>query len=199
MKTFIISDHYFANQFKQLLILIMKEPFEIVPSYRTNEESIYNSDCVIFTGGADVSPILRGEVNTASSCDIAQDSYNLFLFTSAYKLKKKIWATCGGHQFVHSILGGEVIQDIKPGHPAIHPIEIDKSYKFNMVNSTHHQGISKCGWEMIPLATYQDIIEMSMSLDGGILTHQFHPEFDSFPKESVGEYCGFLKEFLYGE
>jgi len=138
------------------------------------EEDILISDLILFTGGEDISPILYGELNIDSQTRINRDYKDTFNFVSALNSNKKIWGVCRGSQLIHAILGGKLLQNLY--HPPFHNLE--GKYNF-VVNSTHHQGVIKCGKNMKVLASYDDVVEMAVSENNQILTTQFHPEFNT--------------------
>lgn len=103
-------------------------------------DSIDACDFVVFTGGADVSPSLYGEVNKYSYCDALRDEYEVEVFNKAKELEKKLVGICRGSQFLTVMAGGKLWQDID-GHATGRNHLVDTSDRDAVltVSSTHHQ------------------------------------------------------------
>ncbi|HYE80749.1 MAG TPA: gamma-glutamyl-gamma-aminobutyrate hydrolase family protein [Clostridia bacterium] len=159
-------------------------------------------DCIIFTGGADISPLYYGENPTSllNNMSSIRDDYEIGLFKTVYENNVPILGICRGIQLINVALGGSLYQDINaqlpdtlghsPGGTAVdelyHSINIEKKSKlyniFNEdrinVNSFHHQAVKKLGNNLVVSAMSDDgIIEGIESTDRKFLIGiQCHPE-----------------------
>jgi len=99
----------------------------------------FDPDFVLFTGGADISPEIYGEKNTASWPNPRRDDFELGAYQT-FKDKKKL-GICRGAQLLNCLNEGKMIQDIK-GHTGgrhfVKDLDMDNLRK---VNSCHHQQI----------------------------------------------------------
>lgn len=144
-------------------------------------------DLIIFSGGEDLNPEIYGQSNTASyGVNDERDHIERDIFYMAMDEGKKVLGVCRGHQLINALSGGNLVQDIRPVHPGFHPIEILKnfsilnlSYTSKMVNSMHHQGVTRTGRGAQPTSAFNNLVESCES--DRIISVQFHPEF------SVGE------------
>lgn len=98
-----------------------------------------DANLVCFSGGADVSPELYGERNTASHSYMERDFQSIVLYMQARRLGKPMVGICRGGQFLNVMNGGRMIQDY-PGH-AIHGTHLMKDLDLGVfeVTSAHHQ------------------------------------------------------------
>jgi anthranilate/para-aminobenzoate synthase component II len=94
-----------------------------------------DTDVVIFSGGADVSPELYGERNVGSYCNPTRDEYCVGLF-EAFKGPKI--GICRGAQFLNVVSGGRMWQDVD-NHGRSHLVRDQRSLKEYYCTSTHHQ------------------------------------------------------------
>jgi gamma-glutamyl-gamma-aminobutyrate hydrolase PuuD len=101
------------------------------------------ADFLCFTGGADVSPDLYGEVNVGLSyTDPARDTRETALY-NAFKGAKRFIGICRGGQFLNVMNGGKMVQDI-PGHRMGRQsswIAFMESLVSVNLHEDHHQGI----------------------------------------------------------
>lgn len=103
-------------------------------------DSIDACDFVVFTGGADVTPSLYGEVNKYSYCDALRDEYEVQVFEVAKDLGKKMVGICRGSQFLTVMAGGKLWQDVNNHATGLnHVIYTTKEGEWLTVSSTHHQ------------------------------------------------------------
>jgi putative glutamine amidotransferase len=157
-------------------------------------EDVKWSDVVIFTGGEDVTPELRGEENTASSNNLRRDAVECFTFLLAQQLNKKILGVCRGHQFINTMLQGKLTQDISPQHFGHHTLDND-TLLFGKVNSHHHQGVLIPGEGLTAMGSHEGIIEVTKS--NKVFSVQFHPEFEDSPGIATNRYLEEVERFLY--
>lgn len=121
----------------------------IEPDYATNDMMIRNNwtiwedgmdqpDLVLFTGGADVSPNLYGEINLASHNDPKRDQLEILIFEE-YLNKVPLVGICRGGQFLNVMSGGSMYQDVD-GHCNGNHVLVDLlTDSTHEVTSTHHQ------------------------------------------------------------
>jgi putative glutamine amidotransferase len=161
-------------------------------SGRIDDDIIYNSKLVIFTGGSDINPEIYGEKNEFSFCDKRRDAIELEIlgFIRKHTPKTTILGVCRGHQLICSKLFGiKLIQDINNAnlhHGGEHKLDFTKEKStvktfFKTVNSMHHQGIkyneSNPILKKYTTSVYNGIVESFECLEENIFTVQFHPEF----------------------
>lgn len=160
-----------------------------IPQARTvlSFQDIPSFDLLIFTGGADISPVWYGreEITSTRGIDVRRDAQEIASLSLALKYPHiKILGVCRGHQLVNAYLGGELIEDLSEvgpiNHGMYHTLEITDTNSivatyFDIVNSLHHQAVIKPGKGQRITSKVGDIIESTES--DRILTVQFHPEF----------------------
>jgi putative glutamine amidotransferase len=171
-----------------------------------NEEDISSYvdmvDGILFTGGADISPMYYGEnpIKEISTVFSNRDDQELALFKGVYEKNKPILGICRGNQLINVALGGTLYQDIfhqvdgALGHdPAESPVDelfhsvnimegsklydIFETEKLN-VNSFHHQAIKDVAKNLkIVAKSSEGIIEAVECEDRKFLLGvQWHPE-----------------------
>ena len=160
-------------------------------------------DGLLLTGGADVNPTAYGEAPHPKLGQLSEirDSWELALVHAAQQRKKPILAICRGVQILNVALGGTLIQDLPTQHPSdinhdpdrpretrTHPIELATESRLGralgvthlMVNSIHHQAISRVAPELRVVATATDgVIEgVESAADSAwwCVGVQWHPE-----------------------
>lgn len=180
------------------------------------EPLINSADCVIFTGGEDICPVLYGEV------PLDRTHYNIKRDMEEIKIYKSLpWATnkigiCRGAQFLHVMAGGSLWQDVD-NHLGDHLIQVigkDKSVMTINVSSTHHQmmrdnidcnviargGKSKVkkadGAEFKDITPWSDL-EIVYNWTNNSLCFQPHPEYG--PKSCTDLFFKLIRETFYPE
>lgn len=154
--------------------------FQAAFGYHFPLVDIEEADLVIFSGGEDINPDIYGEKNVASmGINKYRDAVEIEVYKKAKALGKKMLGVCRGHQLLMALSGGKLVQDIFPGHPGDHEVEVlmEGVPLLRHVNSLHHQGIKP---QDVPkgfyiTSIYNGIVESTVSDD--ILTVQWHPEF----------------------
>jgi len=107
-------------------------------------ENLSMADCLVFTGGEDVSPALYGEerIPKVPSTNDDRDKRELAAYRYALTNGIPMVGICRGAQFLNVMNGGKLIQHVN-GHGVDHRIRIPASSRFEMhefnVTSTHHQ------------------------------------------------------------
>lgn len=121
--------------------------WEVVSPYAYLKEREEHFDLVCFEGGADVNPLLYGELNNGlSHCDVGTDMGSLALYNNARRLNVPMVGICRGAQFLNVMAGGRMHQHYD-GHAIVgtHPIHFfqyegeQRVKKTCQVTSTHHQ------------------------------------------------------------
>ena len=100
------------------------------------------ADIVIFTGGADVNPILYGEVPHPSvSYDAKRDEEDIKLFEYCFNAGVPMVGICRGAQFINVMMGGKLIQHLD-NHQRVHRLWDVKNKKLIVnASSVHHQAV----------------------------------------------------------
>tara|TARA_Y100000590_G_C15618234_1_gene976586 strand:- start:308 stop:1018 length:711 start_codon:yes stop_codon:yes gene_type:complete len=177
-------------------------PFPLFHKNKYIKEIFKILDGLIITGGNfDINPNLYGKKilgtrNTKNN----RTKFEIAIFNKFLKSKKPILGICGGEQLINVACGGNLIQDIKkkknnninheqknPRNETSHAIKVKKNTKlFNifkknkiLVNSAHHQAVSKIGKKLIVSAKSEDnIIEaIEHTEHPWCIGVQWHPEF----------------------
>lgn len=160
-------------------------------------------DLVCFTGGADVSPDLYGQVkHRATHCRPERDKVCMDLFNFCLENDIPMVGICRGSQFLCVANKGSLYQDID-GHIGNH-MAVDSSNKVMEVTSTHHQEMNPVNGVVIMTAnsgnyrTYMSEHGLSTTVkactptveavfwpETNCLGVQGHPEFPSASKDFV--------------
>lgn len=137
-------------------------------------DSIFNTDLLCLSGGADVSPELYGEVNTHSYTDERRDIHCAGLVAIAQSLRIPIVGICRGSQFLCVALGGSMIQHVD-GHSGTIPVDF-RGKTYQMPVSHHQQCVPNLGERFVwrsPLGAPEIMIYPGH----GYLGFQPHPEY----------------------
>jgi len=153
-------------------------------------------DCVLFTGGEDVSPDFYNGANCGKSyTNRIRDIHEQKIFSYCREHSIKMTGICRGSQFLNVMAGGRMYQDIK-GHLGNHPAYFSFLDEIIEVSSTHHQ-LVELPKEALPLvwsipkrstgyyfnADGEVEEEVDKEIESAIYPHinavavQFHPEF----------------------
>ena len=177
-------------------------PFPLFNNNHSIKEIFRLLDALIITGGNfDISPKLYGKnINGSRIIKSQRTKFEIELFKRFLNSKKPVFGICGGEQLINVACGGSLIQDIKinkkklinheqinPRNETSHSINIKKNTKLYkilkknkiLVNSAHHQAISKLGKNLIISAKAEDnIIEaVEHQTHPWCIGVQWHPEF----------------------
>ncbi|MCD5413695.1 MAG: gamma-glutamyl-gamma-aminobutyrate hydrolase family protein [Clostridiales bacterium] len=165
------------------------------------DEIISRLDGLLFTGGPDIYPI-RYNQHFKKGLGLVvpeRDEFELEILERAINSGLPVFGICRGFQLINTLFGGSLHQDIKeevktniehvglmaPKFSGCHTIRIvENSFIFKafekeelMVNSFHHQAISKIGEGLIETAWADDgIIEGFERKDSLVVGVQWHPE-----------------------
>jgi len=164
-------------------------------------DDIYDADLIQFTGGADVTPGLYGELpHPATSYSRARDNHEMKIFHIAREVGVPMAGICRGGQFLNVMNGGKMYQDVdRHAISGTHTATDVRSGSDIEVSSTHHQMMRphKTG-EVLCIAhratfkehmvkdhvakvdgTEENDVEVVLYKDNKCLCFQPHPEFVS--------------------
>ena len=192
-----------TNPFRESFQQAFEQGIEIVPP-KSSLEKIHEYDLIIFSGGADIDTRIYGEPITYSrGINYERDKIELDILSKALALNVKVFGVCRGHQLINAKLGGRMVQDLfmgqKPSlhHSSPHKIEKVSSDAFlkeiNIVNSLHHQGVTKAGMGLQVTSVHKKIIESTMGKN--IYSVQFHPEF-MLESKVVRDFFSYFKSYV---
>ena len=159
-------------------------------------------DGFLFTGGADVDPVLYNE-KRLPSCGISdpvRDRAETMIFDYAYEKDIPVLGICRGCQIINVLLGGTLYQDLLSQRPATmnhhmtppydrtvhdvllpeHTILSDLWGKTEKpVNSYHHQAIRRVADDLSVIAVSEDGLTEGVCCPDKryLLAVQWHPEF----------------------
>ena len=156
-------------------------------------------DGVIMTGGADVNPLMYGEMwhTTQGDADSARDEFDLQLIHSCFERNIPLLGICRGCQIINVAFGGTLYQDNTEAgsHVGVHNQKNRRMYPSHMihikkdtflydicqeqyaVNSYHHQSVKDLGKGLIIVAKAPDgIVEAFQHESAFVWACQFHPE-----------------------
>jgi putative glutamine amidotransferase len=174
---------------------------------------------LVVTGGAfDVPPEAYGEAprEGLGTLKPARTHFETALLQAALRRNMPVLGVCGGMQLLNVVLGGTLLQDIQRdlpdarnheqshdrGQPS-HPVEVRDGTVLAelvgrgqlMVNSTHHQAVSRLGEGLVASAVAPDgVVEAIESGNGTFAVGvQWHPELllQSMPLQ-LGVYRGLI-------
>lgn len=161
---------------------------EFLPDLRVvgkNLATLDSLDLVIFPGGEDIHPKLYNQdFAGARGVNIDRDTTEVAVFHQCVARNIPIVGVCRGHQLINALLGGSLVQNIKPGHGSNHEIiwvqdsPLAKVYP-SRVNSLHHQGYTndEMAWDLAALAVEPETGIVEVAEGKNVLSVQFHPEF----------------------
>ena len=165
-------------------------------------------------GGSDLTPELFGQKNRYSiDTNLSRDEAEARLWRGFLNepIRPYIVAVCRSHQFILSLLGYPLVQDIEKelhleshrngNHPlqVLNPQGFEKLYSalpHHSSNTFHHQGfveIDGQGLVEVTARSQDGVIEATVFKDGSGATFQFHPElmskevFEAFVRDSLNQ------------
>ena len=125
------SDGY-ADPFKDIYDIVTPE------SNLSIVGNIAAVDCVLFSGGSDISPYLYGDNPIrATSPFLERDKFEEVVFRIAMDQKKAVIGICRGAQLACAMAGGRLYQDVT-GHIGGHQVQTHDGKDIHM-SSLHHQ------------------------------------------------------------
>ena len=155
-------------------------------------------DLLILPGGGDIDPSYFHQTNTDSqNVDFFLDNVQFSFLDSFVQMKKPVIGICKGMQIINVYFGGNLNQNLSTKSLPIHTYQKGDKYhpvlclttpknsffeNLNfpqklIVNSAHHQSISKIGQNLQPLYVSPDYVtEMICHRTLPILGIQWHPE-----------------------
>jgi putative glutamine amidotransferase len=185
----------------------------IISDLSTHPELIAETDGILFTGGADIDPVLYGKPELRGECeeiDHARDTTEFELAKSADELLLPIFGICRGLQLLNVHYGGSLIADLDSigklphrkdqGYDRRHDVHLEpgklvkkiSGVSDGNVTSAHHQAIDSLAPEMAASAKSQDgVIEAiewnNQSGKPYFLAVQWHPERMEFNEPLAGQ------------
>lgn len=151
-------------------------------------------DGLLLPGGGDINPMYyQHKLRCCRDVDSMLDWQQLTALHRFVCAGKPVLAICRGHQLVHVYFEGTLIQDLPaykrhvadPNGDKIHSTEaVPGSFLANLygthfvTNSSHHQGVGRLGFDMIPVqwSEHHTVLEGSCHESLPIWTVQWHPE-----------------------
>lgn len=115
-----------------------------IKNYKVNRVSVIeDADLVLFTGGADVHPVLYSKEKAVSnvSHNLKRDQKETLIYNNALALNIPILGICRGAQFLTVMNGGKLVQDVYPMISGITKsyITTKNGVEEIQIQSDHHQ------------------------------------------------------------
>ncbi|AFE86168.1 putative amidotransferase [Salinivibrio phage CW02] len=114
-------------------------------------DNLSDAKLVVFTGGADVSPLLYGhKKHPLTHSHISRDTKDTSTYERALDMGLPMAGICRGSQFLHTRNGGKLWQDVD-GHVSVrgHYARNKSDGRIVLVTSTHHQMMMEGAGEVI--------------------------------------------------
>lgn len=168
-------DYFVHRSYIKLL-----EKYNMSYDFITLQTNLESFDGFLLPGGDDIDSAYYNEKNYAcKNVDAEMDELDKKIIFYAVQNKKPLLGICRGIQSINVFLGGSLKQDILFHSNENHFIYMKN--KYHLVNSFHHQSISK-------LAPNLEILAESLDHEIEIIKHRFlpiyglafHPELISF-------------------
>jgi putative glutamine amidotransferase len=208
---------FLAWQFTKFsLFLVGAKAIRTTPSHPINLNEV---DGIIFGGGSDINPALyhQKREKETKNIDKKRDSYEIKLLKKALQKQMPILGICRGMQLINITLGGTLYQHIfnlnlqyehKKTPFAYKKVFIKTNTKLYsifkqkviIVNSIHHQAVSKLGKNLI-ISAYDEnkIVQAIESIHYPFLVGvQWHPEYminDLLQRRLFKKFVQFARNF----
>lgn len=135
-----------------------------------------DSNLLCFTGGADVSPMLYGEVRGPyTDIDLARDEREANIYYENLGNRPMV-GICRGGQFLNVMNGGKLIQHVR-GHTRDHMMRDLTSGLEIRVTSTHHQMMIPADTGKVLAYANDNDTEVVVYRNTMCLCYQPHPEY----------------------
>lgn len=152
--------------------------------------SLEEADFIVLRGGTDISPAIYGQEpgpHTYAHA-VERDRLEVAATKAALAAGKGVVGVCRGHQLLHAVTGGTLIQDIGYGHrgPHVATNRLNGEERIK-VNSLHHQAVPpEETWHYDEVYTTDDgIVESILDSERRLFGVQWHPEGMSFESDAV--------------
>lgn len=101
----------------------------------------YNFKLIVFTGGADVTPTLYGDISPKGVCrpNLERDREEVNIYKFAQQRGIKMVGICRGMQFLNVMTGGKMMHDITGHSNGDHRVMVRSRDEPFITNSFHHQ------------------------------------------------------------
>lgn len=176
---------------KKVLILYPQDTYisaaksvGLIPVFNHDEDA----DCLILTGGGDVSPCIYGRAfSKAENVDLKRDQTELYFLEKYFKKGKPILGVCRGLQLANVFFGGTIservyLHDQILGTDRRHLVITKNGTFLNeiygeklLVNSAHRQAVDNVAKPLTVSGEALDGVIECLTYKNVILT-QFHPE-----------------------
>ncbi len=172
----------------------MKNNFELLTFFPEQKvEENVSIQGLLLTGGGDVEEGTHYEEGCGEVEGVikARDELEFSLLRIAYSRNLPILGICRGHQMINVFLGGKLFKDLPcRGYQVhnggvMHEVTLNTDSYFGkkydletfIVNSYHHQGVSRLAPGLFPWAHSTDyVLEAFESRNAQIIGVQWHPE-----------------------
>lgn len=109
-------------------------------AFCSKAESLDKADFVLFTGGADVSPELYGEIASSKThSSPVRDLREVEVYLEAVAKGIPMVGVCRGFQFLHVMNGGHLYQDVDNHGQSHYIFDHEQQERIENASSTHHQ------------------------------------------------------------
>lgn len=120
----------------------------------TDAYKVEGCDLVVFTGGADISPHIYGDIKLDTTrVDNVRDQLEWHTFNIAQILAIPMVGICRGMQFLNVMNGGPLIQDIDNHTNCEHEITTKDGDTFVVTGDHHQMCIPKGNYELLAWST----------------------------------------------
>jgi GMP synthase-like glutamine amidotransferase len=129
-------------------------------------------DIALFTGGADICPLLYGEkMLEGTNCNIPRDLREVSFFKSLHPKRMKV-GICRGAQLLNVLSGGRLWQDVNNHANGGHEMDLFSTNKLITVSSRHHQMMIPTAEAWVMASSAEATMRMNSTLGRVIYTSE---------------------------